>query len=136
MVKLMIVTHGPMADAMKESAAMFFGDVNDIETIGLFPNDSLEELQNKINNAIKRIDDGDGSLIFVDIFGGSPFNAAALTLSELKESYKLQCIAGVNMPLLMEAFSMRSFMTLDELVSHLESVAESTISNVRTKLDL
>lgn len=136
MVKLMIVTHGSLANAFKESTKMFFNDVDDIESIGLYATESSEDLKSKIMNSIEKIDDGDGVLIFVDFFGGSPFNVAASIILEMEGSHKLECLAGVNMPLLMEAVSMREHMELSELVSHLESISANSISNLRTKFEL
>ena len=46
MIKILIVTHGPLAQALKESSAMFFGSMsNDVETIGLYPTDNPEDLK-------------------------------------------------------------------------------------------
>lgn len=87
-------------------------------------------------DSIEKIDDGDGILVFVDFIGGSPFNVAASILLELEGSHKLECIAGVNMSLLMEAISARDRMDLADLVSHLEKVSKNSIINLRTKLEL
>ena len=84
MVNILIVTHGPLAGAFKESARMIFGDaVEKLETIGLFPSESPEQLQQKIEEKVNEIDTGDGVLIFVDIFAGSPFNMTALAVDKL-----------------------------------------------------
>ena len=49
MIKILIVTHGPLAQALKESSAMFFGSMsNDVETIGLYPTDNPEDLKEAI----------------------------------------------------------------------------------------
>ena len=81
MVGLLIVTHGPLANAFKESARMFFDEVADrIQTIGLYPGDTIEDLEGKITNAICNRYDEDGMMVFVDMLAGSPFNMTALTL--------------------------------------------------------
>lgn len=138
MVKLLIVTHGPFAEGIKESARMFFGDsVNKIATIGLFPTDSPESLQDKIVDEIIAHDEGDGYMVFVDVFGGSPFNMSALAIEDLKDQHQIQCFAGINMPLLVEALSsVEEGMKLDELVTHLEEVASTTIINIRKTLEI
>ena len=52
MVHILIVTHGPLAQALKESSAMFFGSAtDDLETLGLFPTDSPEALKDKISRS-------------------------------------------------------------------------------------
>ncbi|MFR5079593.1 MAG: PTS sugar transporter subunit IIA [[Clostridium] innocuum] len=61
MIKILIVTHGPLAQALKESSAMFFGSMsNDVETIGLYPTDNPEDLKEAICEKVEAIDTGDG----------------------------------------------------------------------------
>ena len=127
MVRLMIVSHGPLAGAMLESARMFFGDeVDRVSAVGLNPEDAPDTLQAAIVEEIERNDDGDGVLLFVDMFAGTPFNTAAVVIEELKESHRIVCLTGVNLPLLMEAMVDLSQMSLDELAAKLEEKAPST----------
>ncbi|MGN1277402.1 MAG: PTS sugar transporter subunit IIA [Floccifex sp.] len=137
MIKILVVTHGPLAQGLKESSRMFFGDmVDDLSTLGLFPGDSPESLQEKIKNTINAIDQGDGVMVFVDIFAGSPFNMTALAIDELKEEHKIACFTGINMPLLMESLGCVANMSLDELTQHIEEVAGTTIVNLRKSLEI
>ena len=137
MIRILIVTHGELASALKTSSKMFFGEMSDtLETIGLFPTDSPDSLQVKIKEKINEIDDGSGILIFVDIFAGSPFNNVAIVLDELKEDHKLQCFTGVNMPLLMEALASCQTMDIESLTDHLEKVSKDPIVNLRKALDI
>lgn len=137
MIKILVVTHGQLAYGLKESARMFFGDmVDELYTLGLFPGDSLENLQEQVRAKINEIDQGDGVLVFVDIFAGSPFNATAITIDELKDRHDLACFTGVNMPLLMEALGSSQSMNLSELTLHLENIANNTIVNLRKALDI
>lgn len=137
MVKFLIVTHGPLAGAFKESARMFFGDeVEKINTIGLFPEDSVDALKDKIIESIKKNYTEDGIMIFVDIFAGSPFNMTALAMNEIMAEYpKLACYTGINMPLLMEALPCSEFMTLEEIGNQIESQAANSVINVRKALE-
>ncbi|MEG0034673.1 MAG: PTS mannose transporter subunit IIA [Bacilli bacterium] len=137
MIKLMIVTHSVLAEGFKESSKLFFGDkADEITAIGLFPSDSPEILEQKIVENIKLIDDGDGVMIFVDIFAGSPFNMVALAIDEVSVKHKIQCFTGINLPLLMEALGSCESMKLDELTKHLNEVSSETIVNLREALDI
>ena len=137
MIKILIVTHGPLAQALTESSAMFFGSMsNDVETIGLYPTDNPEDLKEAICEKVEAIDTGDGVLVLVDIFAGSPFNMTALAIDELKEAHKLQCYTGVNMPFLMEALSSCNSMELDQLTTHLADIGRDTIVNLRKALEI
>ena len=116
---------------------MFFGAMaDDLTTLGLFPTDGPEELKDRIAEAVNKVDDGDGVMIFVDIFGGSPFNMAALAIDELKNDHKIQCFTGVNMPLLMEALTNCETMSLDELKADIEQVAKESIVDLRKAMEI
>ena len=137
MVNILIVTHGPLAQAFKESSRMFFGDAVDaLETIGLAVGESPEQLKNEIIEKIDAMDTGDGVLIFVDIFAGSPFNMVALAIDEKKESHQLECFTGGNMPIVMEALSSASTMKMNDLKQHLKSISKDTIVDLRASLDI
>lgn len=134
-MRLLVVTHGPLATAMKESARMFFGDmVDEIGTLELYPTDSPEGLLESITNYIQIYEEE--VLILVDIQSGSPFNMAAIAIDALCHQYRIECYTGVNMPILMEVLGMKGSMSLDELVDHIETIAPSTIVNLRKSLDI
>jgi len=137
MVKVLIVTHGPLASAMKESAKMFCGDAADgIGTVELFPSDSPETLKEELKKSIQTMDDGSGVLIFVDIFAGTTYNMAAVAIEELKQAHKLECFTGVNMPLLIEVLPNCPVGTLEELKDSVAEIARDTIIDLRSTLDI
>ena len=53
---------------------------------------------------VKTLDTGDGVLIFSDIYGATPCNLA----TKLLQPGKIEGIAGVNLPMLVRAFTYRS----------------------------
>lgn len=135
MIKLIIVTHGPLADAFKESGAMFFGDqVDQVATIGLLPTKSPEVLEKEIKAAVVQSRTKE-CLIFVDILAGTPFNVVALMIEELKE-YHIECFAGVNMPIVMEALASKESMNVAELTEHIGEISAATIVNLRQTLEI
>ncbi|AMG50783.1 MULTISPECIES: PTS sugar transporter subunit IIA [Enterococcus] len=135
MIKLIIVTHGPLADAFKESGAMFFGDqVDQVATIGLLPTKSPEVLEKEIKAAVVQSGTKE-CLIFVDILAGTPFNVVALMIEELKE-YHIECFAGVNMPIVMEALASKESMNVAELTEHIGEISAATIVNLRQTLEI
>lgn len=133
MIKFLIVTHGPLAEAFKESLRMFFGDeANVINVIGLYPNDAIDSLKNKITDSIKKNYSDDGIMIFVDIYAGSPFNMVACTMHDLKNIYpRLECFTGVNLAMLMEAITDAKYMSIEKMCNELEVKAPDSIINVK-----
>ena len=138
MINILIATHGPLADALKESARMFFGDTADrITSVGLKSEEGIEEYKGRIAQAIIDHYEDDGMLIFVDIFAGTPFNTVAMVMDELKDDYPhLECFSGVNLVLLMEALGMIDNSDLKELAKHIEEMIPTSIVNVKKALEM
>ena len=135
MIQILIVTHGPLAEALKVSAGMFFPQASSIATLSLNPQDNPLQLKDRIVTEVRRIDEGSGVLIFVDLFAGTPCNMTALALAELSD-IPIQCLAGVNLPLVMEALGSLNSMELPALTAYLTGMAADTILDLRAKLEL
>ena len=138
MINILVATHGPLADALKESARMFFGDTADrITSVGLKSEEGIEEYKGRVAQAIIDHYEDDGMLIFVDIFAGTPFNTVAMVMDELKDDYPhLECFSGVNLVLLMEALGMIDNTDLKALSEHIEEMIPTAIVNVRKALEM
>ncbi len=69
------------------------------------------EVKRLANEAIKRLDDGDGVLVITDVMGGTPSNCT-LTLAV---PGSVEVIAGISLPMLLRALTYRHD-TLDVVV--------------------
>ncbi|WP_259335231.1 PTS sugar transporter subunit IIA [Amedibacillus dolichus] len=70
-------------------------------------------------------------LVLVDIYSGSPCRSAITQLlSSEKKSY---LIAGISLPLVMEAYAQRN-QDLSDIVNTLVSVAKESVINVNEEL--
>ena len=125
MIQILIVTHGPLAEALKISAGMFFPQAEQIAALSLNPQDNPIELKDRIVAKVREIEEGEGVLIFVDLFAGTE-------LSDIP----IQCFAGVNLPLVMEALGSLSQGDLNSIMAHLSEVAPETMLDLRKKLEL
>lgn len=116
MYKIIIATHGTLAEAFKSTLKMFTNDIDDVYSVGLTET-GVEEFKEKIDNIMKKAyEDGKEILVLADLFGGTPFNTAML---EIKGKYKnVEVIAGVNLPLLIEATLLRG----EDLKSSMETL--------------
>lgn len=93
------------------------------------------ELKDRIVAKVREIEEGEGVLMFVDLFAGTPCNMTALALAELSD-IPIQCFTGVNLPLVMEALSSLSQGDLNSIIAHLSEVAPETMLDLRKKLEL
>ncbi|MGF7429632.1 PTS sugar transporter subunit IIA [Thermoanaerobacterium thermosaccharolyticum] len=102
MIGIILVSHGPYAEALYESIKMIYGEQDKIETINFKIGESIDDLKENIDRAKKRLQT-DYVLIFVDILGGSPYNVSSLEIDD-----KVNVITGFNMPMILEILSRRN----------------------------
>ncbi len=125
MIGIVIVTHCQLGEALIGAAEFIIGHrPESLESVSIDLNENAEKLRNKISQGIKNVKGQDGVLILTDMFGGTPSN---LSYSFLEEG-RIEVLSGVNLPILIQAASMRKKMKLDEFVSNLESFGKKSIS--------
>ena len=125
MIGIVIVTHCQLGEALIGAAEFIIGSrPASIESISIDLNENAEKLRNKISQGIKNVKGQEGVLILTDMFGGTPSN---LSYSFLEEGH-VEVLSGVNLPILIQAASMREKLKLDELASNLESFGRKSIS--------
>lgn len=129
MVGVVVISHGDMAKGMLNSASMFFGDIEQIAAVGLYPADSPEEFDVKLTDAIAEVDKGDGVIILCDLVGGTPCNRAAYKCSDT-----VKVIGGMNLSLLMELLGARMFGEVD--VDNIVNTGKEGIVNYNALLGL
>ncbi|EIV99436.1 PTS sugar transporter subunit IIA [Thermoanaerobacter siderophilus] len=135
MVGILVVTHGNFGVELVKSAELIVGEQKNCKAIGLFPGNTIEEFKLNILNEAKSLDEGDGVLIFADLYGGTPFNSVVLNMNEFEQAnVSIECIIGVNLPMILEAFSSRSFLQLEELKAQCLNVGLESIKDLKQQL--
>jgi len=125
MIGIVVVTHCQLGEALIGAAEFIIGSrPGSLESVSIDLNENAEKLRNKISKGIKNVKGQEGVLILTDMFGGTPSN---LSYSFLEEG-RIEVLAGVNLPILIQAASMREKMKLDELGLNLESFGKKSIS--------
>ena len=99
MYKIIVASHGPMAEGMKKSLEFVMGPAENVTALCLD-----EEGISKFSKEAKRLldeQDTEEVLVMVDFLFGSPFNE----FSKLAAGYagKMEIITGVYLPALVEA---------------------------------
>lgn len=126
MIGIQVITHGKMAEGMIDSVDMVLGDTENVVFNELKRGEDIEAFGGRVLETTKEVKSEDGVLIFVDMFGASPYNVSFMNSREM-EADKYKVIAGVNLPLLIEAISSRGMMTLEELYNHVLSMKADSI---------
>ena len=114
MTGLVVVTHAGLATSLIAAATMITGSSSGCEAVELHADDPADGLVARIAEALKTVGT-DGAIIMTDMFGGTPSNAA---MSFLQEG-KIEVVTGVNLPMMVEFFSRRERMSLEELCGSL-----------------
>ncbi len=126
MVGIVIVTHGQLGESLIETATVIFDERPEaVVSVSIDLSEDVNKLRNKIENAIKSVNENDGIIILTDMFGGTPSN---LSYSFLEEG-SIEVISGVNLPVLIKAANLRNRdKSLSEMVKTIEEYGKKSIS--------
>ena len=119
MINLIVATHGKMSEETVNLTKMVLGESEKLDFVTFVPGEGPEDLIKKYQDIIAKYD-SKGTLFLVDLFGGSPYNAACRVVAETKNT---DVITGVNVPMLLEVLDAREE-TSD--VSELVQVAKNS----------
>lgn len=97
-MKVIAVSHGSYSQGLLESVQMLIGEQDNFVAYGLFPEQTVNTLTEKLEEEIKHTPDGEEILFLSDLFHGSPFNAVV----SLMKNYNFYHVTGINIPLAVE----------------------------------
>lgn len=98
MIGLVLVSHGALADALLETAAEIVGPFDNAESIEVTRRESIKGVRERIADAARRHDQGQGVLVLADMFGGTGANVAL----ELVGTVNIEVVTGCNLPMLLK----------------------------------
>lgn len=132
MIALIVSTHGRFSEELVRSSEMIFGKQENIKFVTFEPGESVDDLIEKYKNAIKSMDYKDGLLFLVDLFGGSPYNAASRIAINNPD---MDIVTGVNLPMLLEIFASRGFLKLWELSDSAVNAGIDSMKSFKSNLN-
>lgn len=127
MVGILIATHSLLSEALIESSRMIMGEqIEKCETMALTLGEDLEDFEEKFCRRLDALDEGDGVLVMVDLFAGTPANTAMRSMRERN----FECISGVNLAMVLEALASRNYQSLKEVKEAALEAARQSIVDV------
>ena len=102
MYGVIVATHGNYASGLKSTINLVCGEMENLITIDYVAEISVADLENKYDEAMAELKAYDKIIILTDIFGGTPFNRAAMKYTG-KDNVKI--LAGVNFTLAYSALT-------------------------------
>ena len=124
MIGVLIVTHFRLAQEFLQALRLIIGEVPNFGAIGLDPLTPPDEMRAQIEKALHDVDTGEGVLMLVDMFGGTPSN---LCLSFLEEG-RFEVVTGLNLPMLVKVGRIASQGTLHDVASTARDYGRRNIS--------
>lgn len=121
---ILILSHGPLCNALIESAKLISGDVDGIVGLPLEPGCDVGAYADQACAALREMPEG--SIILFDLFAGTPFNQLVARF----QAQPFHALCGVNLPMLLDANTMRETLSGAELVRAVAEAAQESIVNV------
>jgi PTS system ascorbate-specific IIA component len=104
MISILIIAHDSLPDSLAKAVTHVLGArPPQFETLSVAASDDPFNLMPAAKDLVRKLDSGDGVLIFSDIYGATPCNLA----TKLMIPGRVEVVAGVNLPMLVRAFTYR-----------------------------
>ena len=123
-----VISHGDYSRGMVQALEMIAGKQEKLAAVSLREGEGLMELTEKIREAIAQMGGGD-VILFTDMFGATPCNAASLLCAELGSPVA----AGVNLPVLLTFALSREELGTEALLEQLAQAAKEGFRIIREK---
>jgi PTS system mannose-specific IIA component len=124
MVGLIVLTHCQIAEELVKATSLIVGEIPACIPIGIAPEERVETIAERVEQAIAAVAQGQGVLILTDLFGGTPSNVG---LSFLQEG-KVEVVSGVNLPMLLKISMGRHGKDLKEIAREAREAGRKNIS--------
>lgn len=123
MIKLLLASHGDLADGIYSSLKIIVGEQNNISTLCAYKEEEFD-LQKEISNILINLQKEDKLIVITDIFGGSVNNEFMNNL----QSKNFYLIAGLNLPLVMELITIQNE---DDIEGMIKSALENSKDSIK-----
>jgi PTS system ascorbate-specific IIA component len=131
MIGILVVSHEPLGTALIHCTRHIFGRMPpQLAALDVIPDEDPGLALKAARELLARINDGSGVIVLTDLFGATPARIAA----RLAEPNRIIVIAGVNLPLLVKALTLRRGPPDEVAATLLEGVRE-TILPIEARAD-
>jgi PTS system mannose-specific IIA component len=120
-----------LAEEFIATAELIVGKIENCVGLSLDPHLPVDDLRKQIDEAMDRVNDGDGVIVLTDMFGGTPSN---LSLSFLNQE-GIEVVTGVNLPMILRLAQSRQDHKVDELARVIKDYGRRSISLASEILD-
>jgi PTS system ascorbate-specific IIA component len=105
MIGVLIIAHGSLGDSLVQAVTHVLGArPAQFDVLPVVATDDPLVLLPRARAMLQALDTGDGALVFSDLYGATPCNLAV----KLAQPGRVEVISGVNLPMLVRAFTYRT----------------------------
>jgi len=112
-ISVIVITHGQFGQELLRTAQDIVGRQEAVAALAVTPDMGPENVSQALEEALTRLASPQGTLIFVDMLGGTPCNTALLKT----KNKNAEVLTGVNLYMLLSSFTHREQMDLKALAA-------------------
>ena len=127
MIHYIVASHGRLCEELVLSSFMVFGNVDFVSTVTFLPGEGPDDLREKYRNIIDALPPSTAVVFLADVWGGSPFNVAAMLTSADK---RFSLVAGVNLMMLIEGYGFSTYDDAHVVATHLADAGLQSIKKL------
>ncbi|MCM2305494.1 MAG: PTS fructose transporter subunit IIA [Elusimicrobia bacterium] len=129
MINFIVVTHGEFGAYLVEAAEGIVGrQAQGVRVVATSSRQSVDDIRRRIKRALAELGGPGGVIVFTDMPGGTPNN---LSFPLIRDEKTVEMISGVNLYMLVSAFSHRDRLPLRELVEKVVADGQKSIKDIR-----
>jgi PTS system mannose-specific IIA component len=129
LLPVLFVGHGPLAEGLLGAVEMIAGPQERCAVVRLQPEDDVDGVSRRLEAALTSlgVSEEDDAVIFADLFGAAPANAAAMLL---RTRPRVEIVAGMNLPMVLDALLSREGMSARDLCRQAVESGRESIRDV------
>ncbi len=119
-----LVTHGALGEELVAVAEKIVGRLPHVTAVSVGWHDDVDDAKSRIEECIKKVDQGKGVIILTDMFGGTPSNVAM----SFMVANKIDVVTGVNLPMVVKLGNQKGEETLSALATVVRDLGKRQIA--------
>lgn len=123
MIGIVVAAHGHLATELIATAELIIGELPNVTGCNISPALSPQGMEEELQRAVARVEQGDGVVILADLLGGTPCTRSMA----LCKKARLEVVTGANLPMVLKAHSLRKSHALRELAAQLVDSVRGSI---------
>ncbi len=131
-IGLIVASHGSLAQSLVETGELLLGRKTQLRAFIFKDGDEPKKILHQLRALARKSDQGQGVIIMVDLFGGTP---GALALSMMHGDKKVEVLTGANLPMIVAAAKLPPEASLGEACRAIVDAGVGAIMDASSMLD-